>query len=83
MKIDTPQKAYEVASQWGSYMNAGDPGSCFYGFHINDGRPQDELHRKRCLEYTQSLYIAADDSEREELAALRLWFAGCEVRSNG
>jgi hypothetical protein len=51
----TPHQAYVIASQWGSYINTGDPGACFYGFKFNDGRPKDELNRGLCLAYTQSL----------------------------
>lgn len=42
----TPKQAYEIASQWGSYMNASDPGAIFYSFHVDDGRPNDEAHRQ-------------------------------------
>lgn len=44
-------QAYSIASQWGSYMSDGDPGSCFYAFHFEDGRPVNEEHRARCLTY--------------------------------
>lgn len=47
----TPKRAYEIASQWGSYMTGGDPGAVFYSFPINDGRPQNEDHRKQLIAY--------------------------------
>lgn len=54
-EIMTPEYAYKIASQWGSFMSAGDPGACFYSFHSNDGRPVDETHRMACLRYTFAL----------------------------
>lgn len=85
MHINNARKAYEVASQWGSYMHAGDPGAAFYGFHPNDGRPQDERHRGACLAYCQHLICDTnpEDADLAQLVALRIWFASCEVRSNG
>lgn len=50
----TKEQAYALASQWGSYMNDSDPGACFYAFHANNGRPQDEEHRAQCLEHARS-----------------------------
>lgn len=51
----TPAQAYTIASQWGSYVRAGDPGACFYSFHGNDARPIHEAHRQACLDYTFGL----------------------------
>lgn len=47
----TPRQAYRIASQWGSYMHAGDPGACFCAFHLDDARPVSERHRKACLSW--------------------------------
>lgn len=55
----TPRQAFDVAASWGSYMHAGDPGACFYGFHLNDARPQSERHRAQCLAYLDSVCIPA------------------------
>lgn len=43
--------AYSIASQWGSFITAGDPGACFYGFQFGDARPQSEKHRDQCITY--------------------------------
>lgn len=51
----TPSHAYDIASQWGSYMRAGDPGAVFYSFPTADARPQNEDHRAALLAYTDSL----------------------------
>lgn len=54
----TAERAYEVASQWGSYIHATDIGACFYGFFLKDGRPVSEEHRTACLAYTIALLEA-------------------------
>lgn len=51
-----PDRAQQIAAQWGSLVRSGDPGACFYGFPIDgrgrgDGRPADEEHRAACLAY--------------------------------
>lgn len=46
----TPAEAWEYASQWGSYMKAGDPGACMYGFN-EDCRPQSEEHRQEVIDW--------------------------------
>lgn len=80
----TAKTAARIASLWGSMMTAGDPGACFYGFHIDDGRPQDEAHRQACIAYTESLLKdeRADESEPgnvAELESLLEWFKGCPL----
>lgn len=62
----TPQQAYDIASQWGSYINSWDPGACFYGFKINDGRPVSEEHREQCRDYAFDLIKDLRDDEHEE-----------------
>lgn len=73
----TPQRAYLIASQWGSYMHAGDPGACFYGFHPGDGRPQSEEHRQACLAYADRCKAIAtaqgDKRDARELEAFKTW----------
>ena len=46
----TSEQAAEFAPTWGSFMTSGDPGACMYGFS-NSGRPQNETHRKQCIDY--------------------------------
>lgn len=80
----TAKTAARIASQWGSMMTSGDPGACFYGFHIDDGRPQDEDHRQVCIAYTESLLTAQRADEDEpgnvaELESLLEWFKGCPL----
>lgn len=80
----TAKTAARIASQWGSFMTSGDPGACFYGFHIDDGRPQDEDHRQACIAYTETLLTEqrADESEPgnvAELESLLEWFKGCPL----
>jgi hypothetical protein len=54
VRLITKERAFALASQWGSFINAGDPGSCMYAFHFNDGRPVDEAHRAECLKWLRS-----------------------------
>lgn len=82
----TAKTAARIASLWGSLMTAGDPGACFYGFHLDDGRPQDEDHRADCIAYTESLLKAERASETEpgnvaELESLLEWFKACPLFS--
>lgn len=81
----TPRQASAIASQWGSYISAGDPGSVFYSLSPNDARPHDEHHRLRCIAYTDRCIDIAtqrshqtghrDDAEDlRELRQLRRFF---------
>lgn len=63
----TPAKAYDVASQWGSFMSTGDPGGCLYGFHLGDGRPVNEAHRKACLDYLDTDLLPMLRGQRDAL----------------
>jgi hypothetical protein len=74
----TPRRAYEIASQWGSFNAIGDPGACFYSFPVNDGRPVDAAHRAECLAYleTRLLPYLAHESEIHRPETIR----GREVR---
>jgi hypothetical protein len=76
----TPREAYELASGYGSFIRAGDPGACFYGFHFNDGRPVSEAHRQQCLNYTRRLLVEMDKAARAELRRLKTFFLLTEVR---
>jgi hypothetical protein len=46
----TGREFWERAAQWGSYMRAGDPGACLYGFDER-GYVQSEDHRQACIRY--------------------------------
>lgn len=50
----TQTEAVAYAATWGSYMRAGDPGSCMYGFSPETGlKVQSEYHRENCLEWIE------------------------------
>lgn len=77
----SPAGAYAIASQWGSYVKAGDPGAIFYSFPVNDARPQSEDHRVACILYTDTLLANIDPKASDEaladhaaLSALRDFF---------
>ena len=63
----TPAKAYDVASNWGSFVHNGDEGRCFYGFHFQDGRPVSEAHRKACLDYLDTDLLPMLRGQRDAL----------------
>jgi len=72
----SPREAYEIASQWGSYMTSGDPGAVFYSFRTNDAQPQGERHRAQLLAYTESLLAreTLEDDDRDDLESLKDFF---------
>ena len=49
-----------AASQWGSYMSAGDPGACMYGFD-DSGHVQSEEHRQACIDWINNHCRSAAD----------------------
>ena len=55
----SPEEAYEVASQWGSYMRDGDPGAVFYTFPTGDARPQSPDHRLTLISHTRTCQMIA------------------------
>ncbi len=75
----TKERAFALASQWGSFIRAGDPGACMYAFHANDGRPVSESHRGQCLRY---LRACKPDTPADGLELLQLirWLASCPLR---
>jgi hypothetical protein len=84
----TPATAYSIASQWGSYISAGDPGACFYSFRYGDGRPVSEEHRSQCLAYLDERllpHLARDLAEagqdKAELEALRVFLMAAPIWS--
>lgn len=81
----TPSKAFEIASQWGSFIRAGDPGAVFYTFPLNDARPLSEAHRAECLAYVSDLLSEETGGDTEtrgraaELAALQVFFQASPI----
>jgi hypothetical protein len=69
MRTISKERAYALASQWGSFINATDPGACMYAFHVNDGRPLTEAHRLQCLTWlrTRRADTAKDERELQQL----------------
>ena len=89
----SPADAYCIASQWGSYMTASDPGAVFYTFPVADARPQDEEHRADLLAYAgkcllvaeeRAAHPAADEEADEDVENLRdliLFFKGSALKT--
>lgn len=78
----TPAQAYDVASSWGSFIRAGDPGAVFYTFRPGDARPDSERHRRQCLDYLADLLgRGLSDAARRELRALRAFFKSTGLRA--
>lgn len=87
-----PAQAYAIASQWGSYINAGDPGAVFYTFPVNDARPQSEAHRAQLQDYAVTLALKRINgvplseltpdvaADIRELRALHDFFATADLR---
>lgn len=74
-------EAYALASEYGSFIRAGDPGAVFYSFRVNDARPDDEPHRRACLDYLASLLGQGfSDAARRDLKALRRFFQSTPLR---
>ncbi|GJE18740.1 hypothetical protein [Methylobacterium marchantiae] len=76
----TSAEAYAIASEWGSYVSAGDPGACLYGFRKGDGRPVSGTHRAACIEYIDGTLLkwtmwefATAQSPTARHAALKDW----------
>jgi hypothetical protein len=76
LELMSPREAYELASQWGSYMRDGDPGAVFYSFSASDATPNGPEHRAQLLTYTESLLALPDldADDRADLEKLKLFF---------
>lgn len=74
----TKERAYAIASSWGSYMHNTDPGACFYSFKLNDGRPITEKHRTECLRYAATIKPSTKVGMRE-IAELMHFHANCDL----
>jgi hypothetical protein len=78
----TRERAFEIASQWGSYISVGDLGACFYSFYLNDATPTNPTHQQACIEYTLDLLARVQKGEdrddkfadRSDLIALLYFF---------
>jgi hypothetical protein len=71
MRLITKERAYTLASQRGSFINAGDPGACMYAFHVGDGRPVTEAHRLQCLRWLRTRRADTAKDEREMFQLIR------------
>jgi hypothetical protein len=69
----TPARAYWIASQWGSYINTGDPGACLYYTQAQISRMETGLAMGTVEETIES------ESDLKDLQALLAWFKACEV----
>lgn len=78
----TPARVYEIASQWGSYCSAGEPGVPFVSFYANDGTPVSPGHQESCIRYTIDL-LGRDlqEVDRSDLIALLYFFDQTAPRS--
>lgn len=76
----TKERAYGIASQWGSLISAGDPGACLYAFHFNDGRPVSDTHRLACLKYLRQ---QRPETRKDEIELQKLirFLADCPLYS--
>lgn len=83
-----PYEAWLYAASWGSFIHAGDPGACMYGFS-EDCIPQSEDHRAACIEWIDNECLPLvrshpawyEHNEEETLLALREYLVNCP--SNG
>jgi hypothetical protein len=85
LELITPREAYEIASQWGSYMRNGDPGAVFYSFATNDATPDGPQHRALLIAYTLDCLKGAKGQDKRDLQALLKFFqdmpdSGAEYR---
>lgn len=81
----TRERAFEIASSWGSLIRSCDPGACFYGFPIDDrgrgdGRPADEEHRAACLAYCADNLRQVRQALRDGTAEERYGWTKAEFR---
>lgn len=73
-ELITPREAYDIASQWGSYMRDGDPGAAFYTFSGSDATPQGPKHRAQLIAYTLDCLKGAEGQDRADLESLLKFF---------
>ena len=75
VRVMEKEEAVRIASLWGSYMRAGDPGICMYGLSTT-GKVQSQAHRQELLHYIDEHCLKQpDDPDRqndpEDLEELR------------
>lgn len=64
MQALTGKDLWMAAADWGSYMHAGDPGACMYGF-TERGAVRNEEHRQACLAYLRDTLSRYPWSKRD------------------
>mgnify|MGYP001302823116 CR=1 FL=1 len=80
-RLITKERAFALATQWASFLHAGDPGQCLYAFYTNDGRPLTEAHRLECLIWLQGQQARPlSEREADELQKLIRFMANTPIR---
>lgn len=74
------RQAFGAASQYGSYLRAGDPGACMYAFFFDDGRPVSGEHRAQVLAWL-ARPREESDAARSERLRLIAWMQTAPLRS--
>lgn len=81
-----PERAFEIASSWGSYMNDCDPGKVFYTFPYDKALVISEAHRAMLLEYGQHCLNLVqtepdrfDESDEQDLLDLVEYIKAAEI----
>lgn len=82
----TARQAYTIASQWGSYIHSGDPGSVFYTFPPDSADVQSEEHRESLITYTNDCLLKVTRTmdnghgNRRDLLMLRHYFETAKAK---
>jgi hypothetical protein len=63
----TPHEFWLAAAECGSYITAGDPGACMYGFDER-GCVQSEEHRQQCFDWIENDCRKAADANEDPAA---------------
>ena len=66
----TAPDAYRIAMRWEFPTSEGREGR-YYGFHLNDGRPVSEEHRRQCLAYLELACIPLANADIDDGVRLR------------
>jgi hypothetical protein len=81
MRIISKERAYALASQWGSFIHDSDPGACLYALYPDDGRPLSDEHRVQCLQHLRRQQTKTSrDREYRELMQLIRFMANTPLR---
>ena len=78
-----PAAAWQYAASWGSFITAGDPGACMYGFDERF-RMQSENHRAAVLAWIETsckpmVIERPDDYPDDELEQMAAFVAAVRV----